>query len=411
MGNGRDVFIFHGADRLLSSVFTENGRFCATGGEGRLATLWDTSCGEAIMKMPPHLSPVTQLAFNNSNTLLASGDSDGLVKIWDLKEARLMRNLEGHRLGITCLAFYPSEETVVCASGSKDGRLRLWDIKRKGFFRTFGRKGGAVIQSCAFSPDGRLIAVADEESIKIYDVNSEGAPLVNLSCQNPGNLQFHQREMIMLYSTFSGGVIPGNSCLNVFDLETKETTSSVISPSRIESITFHPTKPVCFVLTEDGLKVVGLEPNRIYDSVNAPFRRIHSAFALESELLVICDDAKAPAKLMQFDIMKLCLEQPDTPHTAGSSRGIFEQSRPGTMESMYNVDSPFSEDATGAKIEIKDMQKFAALFDKKVNVKKAGETYVVQPKQGGIKNLPQVSKRKGLIDHVLILKNLIFKLI
>merc|ERR1719431_734171 len=49
------------------------------------------------MTMPPHLSDVTTVAFKNDNTSVASGDANGILKIWDLKEARLQRNLDGHR--------------------------------------------------------------------------------------------------------------------------------------------------------------------------------------------------------------------------------------------------------------------------------------------------------------------------
>ena len=167
MAKMRDITIFHGSDRMETGCFTVDGRVCATGGRGRVVTLWDSDGGEAIMKMPPHLTTVTALQFNWDNTLLGSGDNNGSLKVWDLREARLMRSLDGHRLAIGTIDFYPNSDASICATGSKEGRAKLWDIRRKGFFRTFGRKGGPAVNNVSFSPDGRLIAVGDEDGLKV----------------------------------------------------------------------------------------------------------------------------------------------------------------------------------------------------------------------------------------------------
>ena len=67
-------------------------------------------------------------------------------------------------------------DACIVASGSIEGRVRLWDVRRKGFFRTFGRKGGPSINSLAFSPDGRLLAIGDEDGLKLWDVNNDSSP-------------------------------------------------------------------------------------------------------------------------------------------------------------------------------------------------------------------------------------------
>ena len=45
--------------------------------------------------MPPHMTDVTSVAFKGDNSAVGSGDANGLLKIWDLREARLQRNLDG----------------------------------------------------------------------------------------------------------------------------------------------------------------------------------------------------------------------------------------------------------------------------------------------------------------------------
>lgn len=138
--------------------------------KGRIVSLWDTDGGEKILSMPAHLSDVTALQFKSDNTAIGSGDANGILKIWDLREGRLQRNFDGHRLKVNSVDFHPNHETSICATGSAEGRTKLWDIRRKGFYTTFGIKGGAPVNVVQFSPDGRLCAIGDEDGLKIWDL-------------------------------------------------------------------------------------------------------------------------------------------------------------------------------------------------------------------------------------------------
>lgn len=91
----RDLCIFHGSDSLLAGAFSTSGQVAVTGGKGRTVSLWDTDGGDKIMSMPPHMTDVTSVAFKGDNSAVGSGDANGLLKIWDLREARLQRNLDG----------------------------------------------------------------------------------------------------------------------------------------------------------------------------------------------------------------------------------------------------------------------------------------------------------------------------
>ena len=91
----RDLCIFHGSDSLLTGDFSTSGQVAVTGGKGRTVSLWDTDGGDKIMSMPPHMTDVTSVTFKGDNSAVGSGDANGLLKIWDLREARLQRNLDG----------------------------------------------------------------------------------------------------------------------------------------------------------------------------------------------------------------------------------------------------------------------------------------------------------------------------
>ena len=52
MSKSREICMFHGSDTILAGDFSASGSVAATGGKGRLVTLWDTDGGDKIMSMP-----------------------------------------------------------------------------------------------------------------------------------------------------------------------------------------------------------------------------------------------------------------------------------------------------------------------------------------------------------------------
>ena len=71
----------------------------------------------------------------------------------------------GHCAEVTSLAVHPSLNEIV--TGSDDKSLRIWDSSMK---RMLGIKLlGQKVKACSFSGDGRLLAVANTEGIKVLE--------------------------------------------------------------------------------------------------------------------------------------------------------------------------------------------------------------------------------------------------
>ncbi len=68
------------------------------------------------------------LALSPDGTLLAGSRSPSQdIFLWDIKTRTLLRTLKGHRSQVLCLAFAPDGKSL--ASGSSDGSVKLWRIK------------------------------------------------------------------------------------------------------------------------------------------------------------------------------------------------------------------------------------------------------------------------------------------
>jgi WD40 repeat protein/uncharacterized protein YjbI with pentapeptide repeats/3',5'-cyclic AMP phosphodiesterase CpdA len=77
-----------------------------------------------------HTGWIRTLAFGvvEGQNVLASGDDDGSVRVWDpVRGSTLGQSLPGHRGGISSVRFGEVEGHTILAGGSEDGTVRLWD--------------------------------------------------------------------------------------------------------------------------------------------------------------------------------------------------------------------------------------------------------------------------------------------
>lgn len=66
--------------------------------------------------------------------------------------------------------------TGFLATGDVDGNVYLWNVANGHLMATLHGAAGGAIQSIAFSPDGSILAVGDENANTfIWDMNGLGA--------------------------------------------------------------------------------------------------------------------------------------------------------------------------------------------------------------------------------------------
>ena len=115
-----------------------------------------------------HEGSVEAVALSRDSAWVASGGSDGTVRLWESQSGSCLKTFEGHGGLVSSVSLTPDGRCVL--SGSHDGTLRLWDIESGECARVFETGVGSVATSCV-SPDGAR-AFSGGYELKVWDVAS-----------------------------------------------------------------------------------------------------------------------------------------------------------------------------------------------------------------------------------------------
>ncbi|KAI1262428.1 WD40-repeat-containing domain protein [Xylariaceae sp. FL1019] len=177
----------------------------------RIYSLQTTSGAESIepqlvRTLRPHSGPVVVLAVDHTSTLLATGGTDGSIKVWDIRGGYVTHTFRGPSVLVSALLFFElaadSEKQVASkdsnkkkrrnfkptqdededeapatvrfrlASGSQDGKVRVWDLHKRSVVANLDSHVSDV-QGIDFSPaQNTLVTASRDKTIRWWDAKS-----------------------------------------------------------------------------------------------------------------------------------------------------------------------------------------------------------------------------------------------
>ncbi|MFN6219299.1 MAG: pentapeptide repeat-containing protein, partial [Aphanizomenon sp.] len=155
---------------VLAVAFSPDGKVLATGEKDGRVRLWNVITGKELLTLRGHSSGVISVAWSGDSLTLASGSFDKTVKLWNVQTGNCVRTLEGHSNSVNSVAWSGDSQTL--ASGSDDNTVKLWNIQSGDCVRTLeGHSSG--VRSVAWSGDSLTLASgSDDNTVKLWNVQS-----------------------------------------------------------------------------------------------------------------------------------------------------------------------------------------------------------------------------------------------
>jgi len=171
-------------NNVLDISFLQDGNHLISVGMDNQPDIWDIGSKKQIMPLVGHNYNVVSTAVSPDGKTIATIGPDGMLITWDGETGEKLYNQQTTEYGGKDVAFSPDGNLL--ASGDNDGAVRIWDLNApegERLLRTLSGHG-SFVQSVVFSGNGRYLASASSNLIRIWDAET-GQPLYTL----PGHTQ------------------------------------------------------------------------------------------------------------------------------------------------------------------------------------------------------------------------------
>ncbi|GAB4541267.1 MAG: NB-ARC domain-containing protein [Pleurocapsa sp.] len=154
---------------------SSQGNLLATADTNGEVKIWDINTYQEILNFPAHPVWVWSVAWSPNDRFLATVADDKLVKLWDRKSGKLLKVFAGHELSVVKVSFSPDGEFL--ASSGQDSVVKIWSIDRPSIssknlighsYRVWGLAFQPICPNYPTKP--RIIATGGEDkTIRIWN--------------------------------------------------------------------------------------------------------------------------------------------------------------------------------------------------------------------------------------------------
>ncbi|KAK3139399.1 hypothetical protein QOZ80_5AG0382600 [Eleusine coracana subsp. coracana] len=116
-------------DSVYALAMNDTGTLLVSGGTEKVVRVWDPRTGSKNMKLRGHTDNIRALLLDSSGRYCLSGSSDSMIRLWDLGQQRCIHSYAVHTDSVWALASTPSFAHVY--SGGRDQSVYLTDLSTR----------------------------------------------------------------------------------------------------------------------------------------------------------------------------------------------------------------------------------------------------------------------------------------
>lgn len=154
-------------DQIYTFQLSFNNDRVVTAHKSGLMKMWDRETGNQLkVWRSEHKGPVARFAFDSTDENIASGGSDGNIRLWDLAHNTCTSSLRGAMGVFSVLKYHPDSKKQLIFGAADDTKIRSWNSKT-------GKEGlvysghFSKITSLQFTPDGQNMISSGRDRVLI----------------------------------------------------------------------------------------------------------------------------------------------------------------------------------------------------------------------------------------------------
>ena len=217
-------------NRVLSVVFSHNGRFIVSGSGDDTIRIWNTATCKTTYTLMGHEAAVMSVAISRDDKFVVSGSMDKTVRMWDTAMGELLHELKGYGDEVGSVVVSPDCQHVAFVSHA--GELWIW-TKDGVIEHKLECLGHNVLYDLAFFNDGSRI---------LCNVNRPEWTTTVHRLSLPNTPDYLERTMSVAYSPNDGEIVYGmeHGAVMIWNTETNKTHILGSHSGTVTSIVFSP---------------------------------------------------------------------------------------------------------------------------------------------------------------------------
>ncbi|KAL7745541.1 hypothetical protein ACLKA6_015530 [Drosophila palustris] len=227
--------------------FRQDGRLLAAGDEEGHVKLFDTTSRNILRLFKGHTAPVHRTFFTADKLQLASFADDKSVRLWDVANEKVVQTYaDAHTDYIRAGAMHP-QASHMFVSGGYDGKINMYDTRIANAI-TGTLDHGSPVESMLFLPNGSIFITAGGTQVRVWDMISGCRLLTTMS-------QHHKTVTCLRLGSDGKRLLSGglDRHVKIYDVSTYKTVHTLTYPNAVVSLGVAAKDQAVVVGMVDGL--------------------------------------------------------------------------------------------------------------------------------------------------------------